>query len=178
MHLETVVNSIWEENKFWVLARSDNLYGEIAATVAHRTFDQTYRLLERASAIPEYNIRHAAQEVWECLQNSVEDKEKQEWDVLEKAGDSCTKKEFLWQLILRYRVTYLLNCRLFLDVNPFDRFLFAAGNQQKLYMWNRIRVVEIDVRHVIKKTSRLHDPNYLLTILVNGHPYWNPKLKA
>ncbi|MFQ5797279.1 MAG: hypothetical protein ACE5H0_01145 [Bacteroidota bacterium] len=178
MQVGTLANSLWEENKFWVLARSRNLYDDIATAVADKTYDQTYRLLELASAIPEYNFQYSADQVWGCLQEIVGEKERQEWDVLEEIGDILTKKEFLWHLILRYRVTYLLNCRLFFDINPFDRFLFAAGSQKKLYLWNRIRVMEIDVQHLIKKSGRLHDPNYLLTILVNGHPYPNPKLET
>lgn len=177
MEVGTLANSLWEENKFWVLARSRNLYDDVAATVEDKTFDQTHRLLEIAAAIPEYNFHAAADQVWGCLQQFAGDKEREEWNVLGEIGDMLTKKEFLWQLILRYRVTYLLNCRLLFDINPFDRFLFAAGNQKKLFLWNRFRVVEVNVEHLIKKSSRLHDPNYLLTILVNGHPYRNPKLE-
>ncbi len=178
METETLVNSLWEENKFWVFARSRNLYDDVAATVADKAFRQTHRLLEQTSAMPEYNFDAAADEMWAYLQEIVENKEREEWDSLEKEEEILTKKDFLWKLILRYRVTSLYNTRLLLDINPFDRFLFIAANQKKLYLWNGVRVKEIDFGHIIKKSSRLHDPNYLLTILVNGHPYRNPKLQA
>lgn len=177
MHLETLINSLWEENKLWALARSRNLYDDIERTVAGRSFSKTYELLEQASTIPEYNFQFAADRLWKSVQDAATDTEAREWGDLEKVGDILTTKEFLWQSILRHRAKNLLNCRLLFDINPFDRYLFVAGNQEKLYLWNGGRFVDIDIPRIARKSIRLHDPNYLLTVLVNGHPYRNPKLQ-